>query len=55
MDRQIIIDLSIKCVDKMVKEEIIKDCKDTDENTEFDVQDIITDVLCDYFKIGEIK
>ena len=55
MDRQTIVDLSIKCVDKIVAEGIIKDCTDTDENTEFDVQDIITDVLCDYFKIGEIK
>jgi len=53
MDRQIIVDLAIKCVDTMVKEEIIKDCIDTDDNTEFDVQDIITDVLCDYFKIEE--
>ena len=51
MDRQKIVDLSIKCVDKMVDEEIIKDCIDTDDTTEFDVQDIITDVLCNYFKI----
>ena len=53
IDRQTIVDLSIKCIDKMVEEEIIKDCTDTDDTTEFDVQDIITDVLCDYFKIEE--
>ena len=52
-DRQTIVDLSIKCVDKMVQEELIKDCTDTDDTKEFDVQDIITDVLCDYFKIGD--
>ena len=50
IDRQTIVDLSIKCVDKMVEKEIIKDCTDTNDITEFDVQDIITDVLCDYFK-----
>ena len=53
MDRQTIVDLSIRCVDKMVEEQIIKDCTDTDDTTEFDVQDIITDVLCNYFKIGD--
>ena len=53
MDRQTIVDLSIRCVDKMVEEEIIKDCIDTDDNTELDLQDIITDVLCNYFKIEE--
>jgi len=53
MDRQEIVDLAIKCIDKMVEEGIIKDCTDTDRTTEFDVQDIIIDVLCDYFKIEE--
>tara|TARA_R100000008_G_C3583279_1_gene170183 strand:+ start:539 stop:703 length:165 start_codon:yes stop_codon:yes gene_type:complete len=53
MDRQTIVDISIRCVDKIVEEEIIKDCTDTDDTTEFDVQDIITDVLCNYFKIGD--
>lgn len=53
IDRQTIVDLSMKCVDKMVQEELIKDCTDTDDTKEFDVQDIITDVLCNYFKIKE--
>ena len=53
MNRQTIVDLSIRCVDKMVQEKLIKDCTDTDDTKEFDVQDIITDVLCDYFKIGD--
>ena len=38
-------DIAIKCVDKMVKKGIIKDCIDTDDTTEFDIQDIITDTL----------
>jgi|TARA_Y100000015_G_C2333834_1_gene62545 hypothetical protein len=55
MDKQTITDLSIKCVDKIVEEGIIKDCTDTNRTTEFDVQDIITDVLCNYFKYNEPK
>ena len=55
INRQKIVDISIKCVDRMVEKGIIKDCIDTDNNIEFDVQDIITDVLCDYFKINEPK
>jgi len=38
-------DMAIKCVDKMVKEGIVKDCIDTDDNTEFNIQDIIVDTL----------
>jgi len=53
IERQTIVDLSIRCVNKMVEEEIIKDCTDTDDTTEFDVQDIITDVFCNYFKIEQ--
>ena len=43
--------ISIRIVSKMVSEGIIEDCTDTDISTEFDVQDIITEELCDYFKI----
>ena len=37
-------DLSIIIIGKMVEEGIIKDCTDTDDQTEFDAQDIIRDV-----------
>ena len=30
-------DMAIECVDKMVKEGIVKDCIDTDDTTEFDI------------------
>tara|TARA_R110000851_G_scaffold108304_4_gene229546 strand:- start:663 stop:827 length:165 start_codon:yes stop_codon:yes gene_type:complete len=53
MDRQTIVDLSLKCVDYLVKNEIIEDCKGTDSTIEWDAQDIITDVLCNHFKIKE--
>ena len=34
-------DLSIKILDKLVKGGYIKNCTDTDDETEFEVQDII--------------
>lgn len=44
-------DISIAIVDKMIEQGIIKDCTDTDDNTEFDAQDIIRDVLCELFNV----
>ena len=44
-------DLSIIIIGKMVEEGIIKDCTDTDDQTEFDAQDIIRDVLCNKVNI----
>ena len=38
-------DLSINIVDRLVKEGLIKDCLDTDDDTEFEFQDIIEEVL----------
>tara|TARA_R110000765_G_scaffold47246_5_gene97190 strand:- start:258 stop:413 length:156 start_codon:yes stop_codon:yes gene_type:complete len=38
-------DLAIRIVDALVKEDIIKDCIDTDDNTEFTAQDIIVEIL----------
>ena len=38
-------DIAIRIVDQMVFEGIIPDCTDTDDNTEFDVQDIIVEQL----------
>jgi hypothetical protein len=44
-------DLSIIIVGKMVEEGIIKDCTDTDDQTEFDAQDVIREILCNKFNI----
>ena len=45
IDQDKIRDIAIKCVDEMVNQGIIKDCIDTDDSTEFDIQDIIVDTL----------
>ena len=34
-------DIAIRCVDRLVKEGYVKDCTDTNDETEFSVQDII--------------
>ena len=34
-------DIAIRIVDDLVKNKLIKDCIDTNDNDEFDVQDII--------------
>jgi hypothetical protein len=44
-------DLSIIIVGKMVEEGIIKDCTDTDNQTECDAQDVIREILCKKFNI----
>ena len=44
-------DLSIIIVSKMVEEGIIKDCTNTDDQTEFDAQDVIREILCNKFNI----
>jgi len=46
-------DISILIVDKMVEQGIIPDCTDTDNEIEFEVQDIIREILCDKFKINQ--
>lgn len=43
-------DISVAIVERMVLDGLIKDCIDTDDPDEFDVQDIVVDVLCD--KLG---
>ena len=47
MNRDDIRDIAIGCVDEMVKENIIPDCTDTDNDTEFEVQDIIVSKICE--------
>ena len=44
-------DLSLQITDKLVAEGIVKDCMDTDDDDEFTVQDIITEILCEKFNI----
>jgi len=44
-------DLSIIIVDKMIEDGIIKDCTDTDNQTEFETQDIIREILCNKLNI----
>lgn len=34
-------DIAIRCVDKLVNDKLIKDCTDTDDESEFQVQDTI--------------
>jgi hypothetical protein len=38
-------DISIVITDKLVELELIPDCIDTDNESEFEVQDIITEIL----------
>jgi len=38
-------DIAIRIVDKLVQEGLIKDCIDTDDQTEFEIQDIILEEL----------
>ena len=38
-------DIAIRIVDKLVQEGYVKDCIDTDDETEFEIQDIILNEL----------
>jgi hypothetical protein len=38
-------DIAIRIVDKLVLNKYIPDCIDTDDWTEFDVQDLVVDIL----------
>ena len=38
-------DIAIRIVNKLVDNGLVKDCTDTDDETEFEFQDIIFDVL----------
>lgn len=51
IDLDLIKDISLEITDELVVLEIIPNCKDTDDNTEFDVQDVIREVLCKRFNI----
>lgn len=40
-----IADIGVTAVNKMVEDGIIPNCNDTDDNTEFDIQDIIRETI----------
>jgi hypothetical protein len=44
-------DLSVRIVSTMVLNGLIVDCTDTDDSTEFDIQDIIVAELCSKFNV----
>lgn len=46
-------DFAIYLTDHLVLSGLVKDCTDTDDNTEFDIQDAIYVALCRKFKIDE--
>ena len=48
-------DLAIDIVDELVLEKLLPDCLDTDDETEFSVQDIIHQKLNELFNIYESK
>lgn len=46
-------DLSIKILDELVEKGYVKNCIDTDDESEFEVQDIIHSVLNKFFQVKE--
>jgi len=44
-------DLSVIIVGDLVLNGLIKDCTDTDDETEFEFQDVIVETLCQRFKV----
>ena len=45
-------DLAIRILDRLVLNGYIPDCTDTDDETEFEVQDLIADVLAKKFNVN---
>ena len=48
-------DLAVIIVGNLVLEGLVKDCTDTDDNTEFEIQDSIVSSLCEKFGIENIE
>jgi hypothetical protein len=44
-------DLAVKITGDLVIEGLIKDCTDTDDDTEFEFQDAILESLCNKFNV----
>ena len=51
IDLDLIKDISIQITEELVTQGLIKNCQDTDDETEFEVQDTIREVLCEKFNI----
>ncbi len=45
-------DISIAIVDHLVELKLVPDCTDTDDQTEFDFQDAIREILSDKLKVN---
>ena len=45
-------DLAIQILDRLVLNGHVPDCTDTDDETEFEVQDLIADVLAKKFNVN---
>jgi len=48
-------DIAIKCVERLVNFGLVKDCIDNDDESEFDVQDIIHDEINKFIGINEME
>tara|TARA_B100000902_G_scaffold331134_1_gene328412 strand:+ start:1658 stop:1828 length:171 start_codon:yes stop_codon:yes gene_type:complete len=48
-------DLAIRIVDSLVEEKLVKNCTDTDDDTEFEFQDTIHDQLNKFFNLKTNK
>ena len=44
-------DLSVLIVGDLVLNGLVKDCTDTNDETEFEFQDVIVETLCQKFKV----
>ena len=50
---QDITDIAIKIVDSLVEQGLIPDCTDTDDETEFQFQDVIKESLMESLKVNQ--
>jgi hypothetical protein len=46
-------DISVAIVNRLVELNLVPDCSDTDNETEFDYQDAIREVLVDKLKVNQ--
>ena len=53
LDRDDISDITLSIVDEFVSEGLIPDCTDTENENEFQAQDIIREKLIELFKLQE--
>ena len=47
-------DLSVLIVGDLVLNGLVKDCTDTNDETEFEFQDVIVETLCQKFKVKSV-